>query len=106
MEQRGHLPGTAATLSRTLSALANPYPTARDAENPSPPVANVWRAVAGRTDPWPITHPRPLRQPRGHAGVPDRRLSAPPGLFYSVLCLDYADGLHEHKPEDAWPGTF
>src|SRR5258708_35071620 len=102
MEHRGHLPGAAATLSRTLSALANPYPTARDAENRSPPVANVWRAVAGRTDPWPITHPRPLRQPRGHAGAPDRRLRTPPGAIYSRGLLCFAQRLSENKTEGRW----
>jgi L-lactate dehydrogenase complex protein LldF len=40
-EQRRHLPGAIAPHPRTLSPLANPHPLARDAQDPSPPAANL-----------------------------------------------------------------
>jgi hypothetical protein len=39
-EPRGYLPGTAAPLPRTLSTLANPFPSARNAEDTSLPAGN------------------------------------------------------------------
>jgi hypothetical protein len=44
-------PRAAASLSRTLSALANPHPAARDAQDPGLSAANQGGAVAGRSDP-------------------------------------------------------
>ena len=54
-EQRRHLPGTAASLPRTLSTITNPHPPARHAENTSSPLGNARGAMANGSDPWPIT---------------------------------------------------
>ena len=40
-EQRRHFPGTAASLPRTLSTVANPHLTARNAQDPSSPAGNL-----------------------------------------------------------------
>src|SRR5712691_3868319 len=45
-EQRRHFPRITTPFPRTLSALAYPYPPARDAENTSPPAGNLGGAMA------------------------------------------------------------
>jgi len=49
-------PRAAATLPWAVSALTNPHPAARDAQDPGPSAGNQGGAVAGRSDPRPNTH--------------------------------------------------